>query len=121
MFFSSQPKPVPTLRKIFTNRQGLKDAENSNCSSSNGFDLNLTTIPVCFRINRVVVFFDALEWLSFSPSYLLNARNGSKIFLGPCQVLVAQSFAFSYRLGNVRSLIEWFQSSFFVLCENPML
>ena len=40
-FFSSQPKPVLTLRKI-TDRQGLKNAENSNCSSSTGFGTRLT-------------------------------------------------------------------------------
>ena len=61
--------------------------------------------PTCFRVNRAVVFFDALEWLSFSLSYLLTARNGSTFFLGLCQVLVVQSFAFSFRLSKVRSLI----------------
>ena len=88
---------------------------------SAGFSVTVCRMFICFRIDRVVVFFDALELLSFSPSYLLNATNGSKIFLGPCQVLVVQSFAFSCRLSKVRSLIEWFQSSFFVLCENPIL
>ena len=40
---------------------------------------------------------------------------------GFCQVLVLQSFAFSFRLSNVRSLIECLVRSFFVLCEKPML
>ena len=42
-FFSRQPKLVPTLRNIFANRQALKNAGNSNCSSSNGFDPYLMT------------------------------------------------------------------------------
>ena len=62
--------------------------------------------PTCFRVNRAVVFFDALEWLSFSLSYLLTAENGSIFFLRPVQVLVVQSFAFFFRLSKVRSLIE---------------
>ena len=45
-------------------------------------------------VNRAVIFFVALNLLSFSRSYLLTARNGSVFFLGPCQVLVVQSFAF---------------------------
>ena len=40
---STQPKLVLTLRKIFKNRQTMKSAENSNCSSSNCFDPNLLT------------------------------------------------------------------------------
>ena len=64
--------------------------------------------PACLMVKRAVVFFDALECLSFSLSYLLTARNGSVVLLGPCQVLVVQSFAFSFRLSKVRSLLEWF-------------
>ena len=141
-FISSQPKLVPTLRKIFTNRQGLKNAENSNCSSSNGFRSQfdgdeavcksardpddavgrfLPRPSILFWVNRAVVFFDALEWLSFALSYLLTARNGSIFFLGPCQVLVVHSFAFSFRLSKVRSLIEWLLRSFFVDRGNQML
>ena len=37
--------------------------------------------PTCARVNRVVVFFVALELISFSLSYLLTARNGSVFFL----------------------------------------
>ena len=117
--FSRQPKPVPTLRKI-TNRQGLKNAETSNCSSSNGFGPTLTTMTklsagftatlcgtsTCFRVNRVVLFFVALKLLSISLSHSLTAGNGSVFFLGPCQVLVMQSFAFSFRLSKVGPLIE---------------
>ena len=62
--------------------------------------------PTCFRVNRVVIFFVALKLVSFSLSYLLTARNGSVFFLGPCQVLVMHSFAFSFRLNQVGSLIE---------------
>ena len=43
-FFSRQPKPVLTLREKFTNGQGLKNAENSYCSSSNGSGPTLTTM-----------------------------------------------------------------------------
>ena len=77
--------------------------------------------PACLRVNRIVVFFDALECLSFSLSYLLTARNGSVVLRGPCQVLVVQSFAFSFCLSKIKSLIEWLLKSFCVLCENPML
>ena len=129
-FFSRQPKPVLTLRKMFTNRQDLKNAENSNWSSSTGFGPTLTTMTKLFAgwpailtmlsagfpatlgrtsnlfwVNRVAIFFVALK-LSFSLSYLSTARNGSVFFLGPCQVLVMQSFAFSFRLSKVGSLIE---------------
>ena len=44
-YFSSQPKLVLNLRIFsFTNRQALKNAGNSNCSSSNGFDPKLMTM-----------------------------------------------------------------------------
>ena len=142
-FFSRQPKPVLTLRKM-TNRQGLKNAENSNCSSSSGFGPTLTTMtklfagwpailtklsagfptrrsvepPTCFRVDGVVVFFVALKWLSFSLSCFLTARNGPCIFIGfspgarhanvgSRQVLVMQTFVFSFRSSKVGSLIEW--------------
>ena len=134
MIFSRQPKPVLTLRKI-TNRQGLKNAKNSNCSSSTGFGPTLTTMtklfadwprpfvepPTCFRVNRAVIFFVALKLSSFSLSYVLTVRNGSVFFLGPCQVLVVQSFALSYRLSEIGSLIEWLPRSFCIYRENPML
>ena len=78
-FFSSQPKLVMTLRKIFTDGQTVKNAENSNFSSSNCFGPNLTTrtklsasstatlcrTSILFRDNRVVVVFVALKMLSF--------------------------------------------------------
>ena len=136
----------PNSEENFTNRQGLKNAENSNCSSSNGFGPTLTTMklpagwpatltklsagsprpfvesPTCFKVNRVVIFFVALKLLSFSLPHLLTARNGSVLFLGPCQVLVMQSFAFSCRLSKVGSLIEWLLSSSLCICrENPTL
>ena len=135
-FFSRQPKPVLTLRKI-TNRQGLKNAENSNCSSSNGFGPTLTTMTklsagwpatltklsagfpatLCrtsnlfsgqlrshiLRCPRIVVLFAVL---------FVDCEDGSVFFLGPCQVLVVQSFAFSFRLSKVGSLIEWWLRSF---------
>ena len=63
--------------------------------------------PACFRVNRVVEFFNFFELLFFSLSYLLTARDGSEVLLSPCQVLVVQSFAFSFRLGKVGSGIEW--------------
>ena len=67
------------------------------------------------------MFFVALELLSFSLSHLLTAKNGSIFFLGPCQVLVVQSFAFFVRLSKVKSLIEWLLRSFCIKRENPML
>ena len=77
--------------------------------------------PTCSRVNRVVIFFVALELLSFSLSYMLTARDGLVFFLGPCQVLVVQSFAFSFRLSKVRSLTEWLLRSFCIQRENPIL
>ena len=47
--------------------------------------------PACLRVNQEVVFFDALECLSFSLSNLLTARDGSVVLLSPCQVLVVHS------------------------------
>ena len=46
--FSIKPKPVLTLRKEFTIRQGMRNAENSNCSSSIGFGPTLTTMTKLF-------------------------------------------------------------------------
>ena len=63
--------------------------------------------PACFRVNREVEFFDSFELLFFSLSNLWIARDGSVVSLSPCQVLVVQSFAFSFRLSKVGSLIEW--------------
>ena len=73
---------------------------------------SLSNLQLVFGVNCVVIFFVALKLLSFSLSYLLTARNGSVFFLGPCQVLVVQSFAFSFRLSKVWSLIEWLLRSF---------
>ena len=56
--------------------------------------------PTCVRVNGVVEFFVALKLLPFSLSHLLTARDGSVFFLGPCHVLVMQSFAFSFRLSK---------------------
>ena len=72
-------------------------------------------------VNNVVIFFVALGLLSFSLSYWLTARKGSVFFLGPCQVLVVQSFAVSFRLSKVWSLIEWLLRSFCFQRETPML
>ena len=122
-FFFKQPKLVLTERKI-TNRQTLKNAENSNCSCSNGVGPNLMTTTklsagytatLCRTSNRVVVFFDSFELLFSSLSYLLTARDGS------CQVLVVQSFAFSFRLSKVKSLIELLRSFCVYQRENPMI
>ena len=71
--------------------------------------------PSCFRVNCVVEFFDSFELLPFSLSYLLTAKDGS------CQVFVMPSFALSFRLSKVGSLIEWLLRSFCIYCENPML
>ena len=57
--------------------------------------------PTCVRVNDAVKVFVALKLLPFSLSYLLTARNISVFLLGSCQVLVMQSFAFSFRLLTV--------------------
>ena len=78
--------------------------------------------PACFGVNRVVEFFDSFALLFFSSSYLLTARDGSVVLLSPCQVLVVQSFAFSFRMSKVGPLIEWkLSSSFRTCCKNPII
>ena len=133
--FSQATENDPNSEKNFTNRQVLKNAEKPNCSSSNGFDPNammmtklsagfpatLSKTSILFEVNHIVEFFDSFELLFFSLSYLLTARGGSKLLMGPCQVLVMQSFALSFRLSKVRSLIKWLLRSFCVQRENPML
>ena len=129
--FLQATETCPNSEKKNTSRQGMKNAENSNFSSSIGFGPTLTTklfagwltimtklsagflatlcrtsIPSRLRVNRVVIFFNSFELLFFSLSYLLTAKNGSVFFLGPGQVLVMQSFGFSFRLSKVGSLIE---------------
>ena len=42
--FPQATETCPKSEKNFTNRQDLKNAENSNCSSSNGFGPTLTTM-----------------------------------------------------------------------------
>ena len=78
--------------------------------------------PTCVWVNDVVKVFVAFKLLPFSPSYVLTARNISVFLLGSCQVLVMQSFAFSFRLSKVGSLTEWMLSSFFrFCCENSII
>ena len=73
-------------------------------------------------VNRVVVFFVAFKLLSFSLSYLMPARNISVFLLGSSQVLVMQSFAFSFLLEQSQLLIEWtLSSSFRFCCKNPII
>ena len=76
--------------------------------------------PACSRIEWKVILLNSFEHLRFSLSYLLTARNGSVVFLGPCQVLVMQSFAFSFRLSKSRSLIQWLLSTVLIQFEDPM-
>ena len=64
----------------------------------------------CLRVNRVVVFFESFELLFFSLSYLLTARDGSVVLLGPWQVLVVQSFAFSILLEQSQ-VVDWVVAS----------
>ena len=117
--FLQATETCPNSEKKFTNRQGLKNDENSNCSSSNGFGPTLTTMTKLSAgwpaiLTKLSAGFSAtlcrtsnlfqgqprshilrcprIDVLSLS--YLLTARNGSIFFLGPCQVLVVQSFAF---------------------------
>ena len=89
--------------------QTMKNAENSNCLSSNGYGPTLTTMTKLSAgwpatLTQLSAGFSAtlaLELLSFSLSYLLTARDGPVFFLGPCQVLVVQSFAFSLEQSQV--------------------
>ena len=124
-FFSKQPKLVPSLRKIFTTRQFLKNAENSNCSSSTGFGPTLTTMT-----KRLASWPAILTKMSASftatlcgTSHLFSGQLRSHIlrchrivvlfavllvdceewfvfFLGPCKVLVVELCAFSFRLAT---------------------
>ena len=61
--------------------------------------------PACSRVDRIVVFFNSFELLSFSLSYLLVSRNDSTFLLGPCHMFVMQSLAFSFRMSKTRSSI----------------
>ena len=104
--FSRQPKPVQTLRKI-KSRQDLENAENSNCSSSTGLGPTLTTMTklfagwpasltqmsagftttVCrtsnlFSGQRRSRILRCLQFIDFSLSHLLTARNISVFLLG---------------------------------------
>ena len=127
-FFSRQPKLVLTLREKITNRQGLKNAENSNCSSSNGIGPTLTTMTklsagwpqtltklsagFTATFCRITNLFSgqlrshillALDLLSFSQSYLLIARIGSVFFLGARHAILCILFS----LEQSRVVIEW--------------
>ena len=113
-FFLQATETCPNYEKNFTTCQDLKNAENSNCSSSTGFGRTMTTMtkllegsatsltqmsagfPTCIRVNGVVEFFMAFKLLPFSLSYWLTARNISVFSLDSLQVLVMQSFAFSF-------------------------
>ena len=77
--------------------------------------------PSGFRINHVVEVFTAFELLFFSLTNLLTAMDGSLTLLSLCQILVMQSFAFSFRISKVRSLIKSLSRSFCIQRENPML
>ena len=119
-FFSRQPKPALTLRK---NHQWsgheecrefqvlvlqwvwshFDDDDEAVCRFLRD---PLHNLQPFFWVNCVVVYFVALKLLSFSLTYLLTARNVSVILLGSCRVLVVQSFAISFRLNKVGSLIE---------------
>ena len=46
--FLQATETCPNSEILFTNRQGLKNAENSNCSSSTGFGPTLTTMTKLF-------------------------------------------------------------------------
>ena len=147
-FFSRQPKPVLTLRKKSPVVRAWGMLSFSNCFSSNGFwshvddddeavcrlacdpdefvcrfprDCLSNLQPVSGSTTKSYSSF-ALKVVSFSLSYLLSARNVFVFLLGSCQVLVMQSFAFSFRLSKVGSLIEWLlSSSICIYRENPML
>ena len=113
-FFSRELKPVLTLRKKFTSRQGSENAENSNCSSSTGFGPTLTTMTNLFGswpaiLTKLSAGFPAtvcrtssLFLLSFSLSYLLTARNVSVFLLGSCQVLVVAIVCILFSLEQCR-------------------
>ena len=115
-FLSRQPKPVLNREK-FTNGQTVKNARNSNFSSSNCWGPNLLTMtktrllrllkerPTCSRVESAVIFFHSLKRLSLSLSYLLIVRHGSTILLSSL-MFVVQS-----RLSKIRSLVQWLLSS----------
>ena len=52
---------------------------------------------------------------------MLTAKNISVFLLGSCQVLVIESFALSFCMSKIGSLIEWLLWSFCTDRENPML
>ena len=118
-FFSRQPKPVPTLRKITIHqawrllriplarlplglvprrrrwRSCLQVGPRSWRRWLQVSPRLSVEPPNCFRVNGVVVLFVAFKLLPFSLSYLLTARNNSVFLLGSCQVLVMQSSLFA--------------------------
>ena len=82
----------------------------------------LVESPTCFRVNRVVIFFVALKIVVLFAVLFVDCEECPVFFLGPCQVLDTQSFAFSFRLSKVEPLIEWLlSSSSCIHRENPML
>ena len=137
-FFSSQPKPVlpmikqsPLVRawrmlRIPIVRLPLGLVPRCrwwrNCLQVGPRSWRSCLSPTCFRVNDVVVFFVATKLLPSSLSYLSTAKNCSVFLLGSCQVLVVHSFAFSFRLSKVGSLIEWILCpSFRICCKNAII
>ena len=130
MFFSKQPKLVPSLRKIFTTRQFLKNAENSNCSSSTGFGPTLTTMTKRLAswpaiLTKMSANFTAtLCGTSFLFSgqlrshilrcprivlfavLLVDCEEWFVFFLGPCKVARRRIVCILFSLGDVDVLLQ---------------
>ena len=120
--FAPTNRNLSQLRENFTNRQGLKNAENSICSSSKGFGPTLTMMTKLFAswpatLTKLSAGFSATLGRT---SNLFQGQPRSRILRCPQIVaLFAFSFvdcegisvfllgAFSFRVNKVGSLIEF--------------
>ena len=142
-FFSRQPKPVLTVRKI-TTCQDLKSAENSICLSSTGFGPRWRRWRSCLQVGpRAWQMSAGFPATVCRISNLCSGQRRSQGLRGlqivglfavlfvDCDeylcILVGflpgacHAIAFSFRLSKVGSLIEWLlSSSFWICCKNPL-
>ena len=140
--FLRATETCPNCEKEITTCQGLKNAENSTCSSYTGFGPALTTMTkllACWPaiLTQMSASFFAtvcrisnlcsgqrrsqglrcLQIVALFAVLFVDCEEHLCILDGSCQVLVMQSFAFSFRLRKVGSLIEWDLSSSFRICR----
>ena len=138
--FLQATETCPNSEK-FTCRQGMKNAENSKCSSYNGFGPTLTTMTKLFAglpatLTILSAGFSATLCRTFS---LFSGQPRSHVVRCPqivvlfvvlfvdceewlCILLGSLPVAFSFRLSKVGSLIEWLlRSSFCFYRENPII